>query len=307
MFKLYKAFIILGLIFSGLTANADVIKLIVPFAQGGSADLLARQVQKHLLDDLGKTVVVEYRAGASGEIGSSAVANADSKDLVLLLNGPGIITTSLLKDKLSYNESNLVPLVHMGYVPFVVVVSKKSGIKNFKELQNLDANRPIFYGSSGHATASHLAGVVLQGQVNKNLTHVPYKGTGQAIPDLISGNLDALLIHWTSVAQLVQNDQITALAIESDHRIPELPNVPTMREFGLSNFGYQGYLVLFSNATTDLVLQKQVQQSVSKFVVSGSYTHSSGYVRDQSNATVSTFFQTEKQRYSKILKNLDVK
>ena len=305
MLRLCRALFVFVLIFSALQVNADVIRLVVPFAQGGSADLLARQVQKHLLDDLGKTVVVEYRAGASGEIGTAAVANADSRELVLLLNGPGIITTSLLKDKLSYNETNLVPLVHMGYVPFVVVVSKKSGIRTFKELQNIDSDRPIFYGSSGQATASHLAGVVLQSQINKNLTHVPYKGTGQAIPDLLSGNLDALLIHWTSVAQLVQSDQITALAIESDHRISELPAVPTMREFGLSNFGHQGYLVLFSNATTDLVLQKQVQQSVAKFVASSAYAYS-GYVRDQTS-TISNFFPAEKQRYNKILKNLEVK
>lgn len=297
------------LLLTSLATSAETIRLIVPFSQGGNADQLARLIQKTLIQDLNKTVVVEYHPGASGEIGTAVVANSDPRELVLLLNGPSIITTSLTKDKLSYNEANLTPLVHMGYVPFVLVVSKKSGIRSFKDLQNLDSQRPITYGSSGVLTATHLAAISLQQQLGKNFIHVPYKGSGQAIPDLIGGNLDALIIHWTAVDQFIKSDQITALAIETDQRLSQLPDVPTFKEFGIENSGKHGYLVLFSNANTNKVLQNQIKQSLNKLINDPSKSNpyvDMGFVKAKKPLQLQDYFSTEKQRYSKIVQNVTV-
>lgn len=301
-----KKILLIVLITFGINVSAETIRLVVPFAQGGGGDQLARVMQKHLVQDLHKTVIVELRPGASTEIGTAVVANADPKDLVLLMNSPSIIINSLTKDKLSYSESNLTPLIHLGYVPFILVVSKKSGIKTFKDLQNIDSNRPIMYGSSGPATGTHLSGAVLQKSLGKNFIHVPYKGSGQAIPDLISGNIDMLLIHWTAVSQYVESGQITALAIESDHRLKQLPTVPTFKEFGIPNVGQHGYIVIFSNVTTETVLQNQVKKSLLKMVNDPDKNNpylALGYIKEKDPTVVQDYFKTEKQRYSKILQN----
>ena len=301
-----KLLLLITLSLFSLTTVANTVKLIVPFAQGGISDQMARLIQRHLEQDVNLNVIVEYRPGASGEIGTAAVANSDSKELVLLVNGPGIITTSLLKDKLSYNENNLVPMVNLGYVPFVLIVSKKSKFESFKDLQKLDADRNVTYGSSGPATAIHLAGINLQTQINKHWTHVPYKGQGQALPDLIGGNIDAMVIHWPVVAQLVATGQITALAIESNHRMTQFPNIPTFKEFGISNVGKYGYLVLMSNTTSQTALQKQVQQSVLKMLDSNAYKEL-GWIKDKNSVLPSDFLQVEKQKFQPIIPLIDTR
>jgi len=304
-----KKILFLILTIFSLGASAENIRLVVPFAQGGSADQMSRIIQKNLVQDLHKVVVVEYRPGASSEIGTAAVANSDPKDLVLLINGPGIIISSLTKDHLSYSESNLVPLVHLGHVPFVLVTSKKSGIKTFNDLQNIDPRRTITYGSSGTATGTHLAAASLQQQLGKNFIHVPYKGSGQAIPDLISGNIDMLMIHWNSVDQFIKADQITALAVDSDNRLTQLPKVPTLKEFGISNSGRHGYLVLFSNTTVDRRLQNQVRQSVLNMVNNTNpenpYTEL-GFIKEKDPTALQDYFKTEKQRYNRILRHINL-
>lgn len=292
------------------TAMAESTKLIVPFTQGGNADQLARLIQKHVQQDINHNIVVDFRPGASGEIGTAFVANSDSKDLVLLLNGPSMAMTSLLKDKLSYNENNLVPLVHLGHVPFVLVVSKKSGIRTFKDLQNLDPQRSITYASGGVGTATHMAGATLHRQLGKNFIHVPYKGSGQVIPDLISGNVDALIIHWTAVAQHIQADQITALAIESETRLSPLPGVPTFKEFGISNSGRHGYLVLYSNQTAEKKLQSQIQKSVLSMITDpgkNTFYKDFGFVSEKNPIPPTDFIGLEKQKYQKVLQIMDLK
>jgi tripartite-type tricarboxylate transporter receptor subunit TctC len=293
----------------GTVASAETIRLVVPFAQGGGGDQLARVIQKHISQDIGKTIVVEIRPGASTEIGTAIVANSDSKELVLLLNAPSIVINGITKDKLSYKESNLIPLVHFGHVPFVLVVSKKSGIKSFRDLENLDPNRILTYGSSGTATGTHLSMVNFSQHVKKNMLHVPYKGSGAAIPDLISGNIDALMIHWTAVNQFIETDQITAIAIESDKRLAQLPGVPTFREFGIPNVGLHGWQVLFSNATSQTQLQNQIALSLSRMISDDKKNNlyrELGYVKEKDPLNLKDFMKIEKQRYSKILKQVDL-
>jgi|688.fasta_scaffold193177_2 tripartite-type tricarboxylate transporter receptor subunit TctC len=289
--------------------SAHNIKLVVPFAPGGPADSVARLIQKDLSQELNKSIVLEFKAGASGEIGTAIVANAESENLLLLLNGPGIITTSLLKDKLSYNENNLIPLVNIGYTPCVLVVSKKSQIKNFKDLQNIDASRPITYGSSGYATATNLAGESLKLQLNKNFIHVPYKGSGAAIPNLISGDIDALIIGYNSVLQFIESEQVVPLAIESDFRLPSLPNVPTFKELGVDDPGKHIWLTLFSNNTADTETQQQVKQVLIKILSNPEKFKNYENLGFRPMATLlptTDFFQVEKRKYRPILKNINI-
>lgn len=279
----------------------EPIRLIVPFAQGGIVDQTARIIQQHVEQDLNINLVVEYRAGASGEIGTAFVANADPKELIFVINGPPMITTSLIKeDKLTYKENQLVPLVNLGYVPFVLVASKKSRLVNFTDFLNLDANRSITYGSSGTASSTHLAGLNLSKRTNKNMIHVPYKGSGQALPDLVGGHIDVMPVHWPVVSQLIQTGQVTALAIESDTRIAQLPNVPTFREFGISNIGKYGYLVLLSNTSNQTTLQKNIQQSVLRLLELPAYKQM-GWIKEKNAIPPVDFIQSEKNKFKPVL------
>ena len=289
--------------------SAQNIKLVVPFAPGGPAESVARLIQKDLSQELNKSIILEFKVGASGEIGTAIVANTESENLMLLINGAGIITTSLLKDKLSYNENNLIPLVNIGYTPRVLVVSKKSQIKNFKDLQNIDASRPITYGSSGHATATHLAGESLKIKLNKNFIHIPYKGSGAAIPNLISGEIDALIIGYNSVLQLIESGQVIPLAIESDFRLPLLPNVPTFRELKVDDPGKHIWLTLFSNNSADITTQQQVKQGLIKILSDPEKFKNYENLGFRPMATLlppTDFFQVEKRKYRPILENRNI-
>jgi tripartite-type tricarboxylate transporter receptor subunit TctC len=292
------------------SAAADTVRLIVPYAQGGGGDQLARVIQKHLSQDINKNVVVEIKPGATTEIGTAIAANSDSKELVLLLNGPTIVVNSLVKEKLTYNPANLVPMIHFGHIPFVLVVSKKSGIKTFKDLENLPPGKVLTYGSSGTASGTHMAMVGLNQQLKKNMLHVPYKGSGQVIPDLISGNIDALMIHWTAVNQFIETDQIIPIAVETDQRLTQLPKVPTFKEFGIANVGKHGYLLMFSNVTIKTNLQNEITLSLSRMINDPDKTsvfRELGYIKEKDPLAVQNFFPTETQRYSRIIKSLNLK
>lgn len=290
-----------------VAATAQPIRIIVPFASGGQGDLLARLVQKTLVQDLNKDVVVEIKPGASAEIGTAYVANSTSKDLILLVNGPSILINRVIKGPANYNEKNLVPLITTGYVPFVLVVSKKSGIKSFKDFQEIDSSRRIAYGSSGTGSATHLAFEVLNQEINKNLIHIPYKGFGASLTDLISGNIDALFAHWPAVMPYILSGQVTALAIESPTRIAKLPDVPTLKEFNISYSSREGWNLWWVNANSDPALRDLVKKSILKMMESqkdsGEYSDL-GLRYDEDPLAVQDFLDKERQKYHKLLQKI---
>lgn len=297
--------LLLTVLFCTLTSLAQAqTRLVVPYAQGGSADNMARLIQRHLAQDIDEKILVEYAPGASTEIGSDLVANADPKDLVLLINGPPIFTTGIKKNKLDFYESRLQPVYHLGSVPFVLVVSKKLGVRTFGEFQALDAGRKISYGSSGVLSATHIAGASVGSATGKNFLHVPYKGSGQAIPDLIGGHIDALVIHWNSVAQLAQTDQVIALAVDADARIPGLPQVPTFRELGINRMNRHGWLIVMSNKTHQAKKVQQIQHSLSKLAGTSEYRES-GFVKENRQPSVQEFYSSGSKTYAPLVKQAE--
>ena len=297
--------ILLTLLFCFLTISVQAqTRLVVPYAQGGAADQMARLIQKHLLQDINEKVLVEFAPGASTEIGMDLVANSGSNEIVLLINGPPIFTTGIKKNKLDFYQSRLQLVHHLGNVPFVLVVSKKLGVRNFAEFQALDSKRKISYGSSGVLSATHIAGASLGNATDKNLLHVPYKGSGQAIPDLIGGHNDAMVIHWNSVAQLVQSDQLVALAVDSDQRLTELSQVPTFRELGLNRINRHGWLIIFSNKTSQTKKITEIQQSLYRFTTGQDYKES-GFVRESRQPTAQEFYNQGLKTYTAIIKQVE--
>ena len=259
-----KILLVLLLTMAAIAQAADIVKIIVPFNTGGAADLLARQLQKDLGGAIKKTFVVEYKPGASGYIGAAYLAN--QRETALMIQGPALIASLLGQDPTAFSEAQIVPLVYVGYVPFVLVTSHRSGLGTFQDIQRTGADRVINFGSSGTMSGTHIAGEIFKASVNKNFVHIPYKGSGQAFPDLISGNLDALFIHYNAVLPLIEDQRVNTIAIETEQRHPRLPDVPTFRELGISNIGHMGWLAVFTNSNGDPAEQAQIRDALIKIL-----------------------------------------
>jgi tripartite-type tricarboxylate transporter receptor subunit TctC len=226
-------------------ANAQPpIALVVPMSPGGPADALARTLEQTLTTALNRSIVVEVRAGAAGEIGAGHVAKQD-RGTVLLLASVSLATNNTEKNKLYNIDLDLQPVFYFGHMPTVLVTSSRLPYQNFQDIQKI--KKTLSYASGGVGTTSHLTGAELSRILQKDMIHVPYKGAGQAIVDLIGGNVDIRFMAGSVAFPYVQSGQLRALAVVSDQRLPQYPQIPTFRELGYENFGFKTWFMLLAN------------------------------------------------------------
>jgi tripartite-type tricarboxylate transporter receptor subunit TctC len=304
--------IIVGVLFLALPVCADnsVIKLVVAYSPGGSLDKVSRAVEETLSKEINKKIVVEYKLGAGGSIGTSYVANFDPNETVLMVNNSPVVINTVIKDPPPYDENRLVPIAFIGRIPLILVVSKKSGIKNFKDWMKMDSTRPILYGSSGIGSGSHISTEVFKNKTNKNLVHVPYKGIPPFLLDLIAGNIDAAFVPSVNALPYIESGQIIPIAVESATRLHQLPTVPTLKENGIDDTADTFWFMLFSNQTNntdELVQIKQAmvrilsdKEKVKIFEETGLIINKKKIIPDPA------FIPSEKVRFLKITKGLNV-
>jgi tripartite-type tricarboxylate transporter receptor subunit TctC len=300
-----KILFILLLAIATVSQAADVIKIIVPFNTGGAADLLARQLQKDLGSAVNKTFVVEYKPGASGDIAAAYVAN--QRDTTLMIQGPALIASMVGRDPTTFSEAQIVPMVYVGYVPFVLVTSPRSGLKTFQDIQRTGTDRVINFGSSGTMSGTHIAGEIFKASVNKNFVHIPYKGSGQTFPDLIAGNLDALFIHYNAVLPLIEGQRVNPIAVETEQRHPQLPDVPTFRELGIPNIGHMGWLAVFTNSNGDPAEQAQIRDALIRILKdknSATAYHAMGWEIARNLIPAKNFYEVEKSKMRRVTKSI---
>lgn len=227
-----------------------LIRLVVPFAPGGSTDTVARLLAERLRIALGQTVIVENRPGAGGNIGGDAVAKAapDGYTLLLAAAGPTVINPSLYR-KLPYSPTrDLAPVTMLVHEPSLLAVNAALPVHNVRDLISYAKARPdqLSFGSAGNGTPAQLAGELLNQLAGLHLQHVPYKGTGPAIADLLAGQITLVIDNIPPLMPHVQSGKLRALAVASDKRSAALPNVPTAEESGLKGFvisGWKGVMV----------------------------------------------------------------
>lgn len=222
---------------------AKPIRMVVPFPPGGGNDVIARIVAQKLSTRFGQSVVVENKAGANGIVGLTAVMQAapDGYTLGIAAAGPMAVNPSLY-DKLPYNPvKDFEPITNMVIYPLLLVTHPSLPAKNMKEFLALAKERPgkIFFASPGSGNSGHLAGELLNSIAKVNTVHVPYKGQGPAMSDLLAGQVHALYSSIPSVLPHVQQGRLNALAIGSAKRLSSLPNIPTIAESGVP--GYEAY------------------------------------------------------------------
>jgi tripartite-type tricarboxylate transporter receptor subunit TctC len=238
------------------------IRLIVPFAPGGGTDVLARIVGQRLSEKWGKAVIVENQPGASGSIGSKAVERAAPDGYTLVMASTGALmslATFYDKDGPFDVKAHFSPVTLVADPPYVITASAKLPVKNVADLIALAKSKPgqLTFGSSGVGAASHLSGELFQKEAGVEMLHVPYKGTGAAVTDLVAGRIDIMFAPPQTVEPLVKAGKLKALATTGKTRSPLFPDLPTASESGLPGYEAVGWFGLLAPAhTPDAIVHK---------------------------------------------------
>jgi tripartite-type tricarboxylate transporter receptor subunit TctC len=213
------------------------IRIIVRFAPGGSVDISARVLAVPMAEELGQSVVVENRVGAGGRIGAASVAKAAPDGYTLLAGSSGSLTAmeAVAKEMPYHVLQNFVPITLVNITPMAVVAGRGSSVRDLGELLKAAKASPgtIGVGSAGLGTSNHLAIELLQSVSGAKFLHVPYKGSGQALADLLGGQIPIMVDQIASSLGYVKQKQLRVLAVMSDTRSPFLPDVPSTAELGL--------------------------------------------------------------------------
>jgi tripartite-type tricarboxylate transporter receptor subunit TctC len=232
------------------------IKVIVPFPPGGGADTLIRLISPTLGELLKQSVVIENRPGASGAIGAELVAQAPSDGYTLLMGSTAAVTEK--------NITQFAPVALVSASPYLVTVGPTLNVSSIKALIAYAKVNPgkVRYGSSGPGSASHLAGELFASMAGLELLHVPYKGTGQALTDLLAGHIDLMFAPAQTVMPQIESGKLIALAQTGAKRSEALPNIPTVAEAGLSGYSAVGWFGLFAPANTPKSVVQKINQNV---------------------------------------------
>ncbi|MBR0654519.1 Bug family tripartite tricarboxylate transporter substrate binding protein [Plastoroseomonas arctica] len=212
------------------------LRFVVPFVAGGSTDVAARIIADHMSQGLGQPVIVENRGGSGGNIGGDIVAKAPPDGHTLLMGVTGLLTTNQhIYPSMSFDVARDLAPVSMAYTSdMVIVVNNRLPVRTLREFVELAKQRPgaMSFGSSGHGASTHTAAELFKLQAGIDVVHVPYRGSGGAMNDLIAGNIEMMLVQIAATIGAIQGTQIRALAVTGPQRHALLPEVETVTEAG---------------------------------------------------------------------------
>jgi len=222
------------------------IKMIVPFAAGGSADILGRILSQELTKSLGQNVIVENRGGAGGNLGAELVAKSPADGYTILLASGSMMTVNpFIYKKASINYlKDLTYITTIATVPMVIAVSPKLPVNSLAELIALAKTKELYFGSAGIGSQIHMANENFIYSAGIHATHVPYKGENPALNDLIAGQIDFMAGNFPATGGFAKSGQVKALAVTSSKRLKQLPNIPTVAEAAIPGFENTGWYAL---------------------------------------------------------------
>jgi tripartite-type tricarboxylate transporter receptor subunit TctC len=290
------------------------VRLVVPFAPGGSTDIIARVLGQKLNELWGQPIVVDNRAGGSTVIGTDIVAkSAPDGHTLLVTPAPFTIVPSLIA-KLPYDpHKDFEPITLINTTPLVVVVHPGVPAKSIKDLIALAKSRPgaLNYGSSGAGGSNHLAGELFNAQAGVKMVHIPYKGNAPALADLVGGHVDLVFNGLTSALPLIKSGKLRPLGVTSLNRAGSLPQVPTLDESGLKGFQAVAWNGLTAPARTPKDVINRINADVQKVVRSPELIEklkSEG--SDPVGSTVdqyAAFLRDEIAKWNKVIKLANIK
>ncbi len=222
------------------------IRFVVPYPPGGPTDLMARLLQTELQTRLGVSVIIDNKGGAGGNIGSADVAKqapADGYTILLAASGPMAVNSSLYKTMIFNPLTDLAPVIQISSFPLVLEVHPKVGVSTVKEFVALAKSKKLelSFASAGNGTPQHLAGEIFNTQMDTNITHIPYRGAGPALTDLVGGQVNVMFDILGSSLPYISAGKLVPLAVTSAKRSPQLPNVPTMAEAGAAGVEFTAW------------------------------------------------------------------
>jgi tripartite-type tricarboxylate transporter receptor subunit TctC len=291
------------------------IRMIVPYPPGGGTDVVARVISAKLQEWYGQAVLVENRPGATGTIGADAVAKSAPDGYTLIMghvNSHGI-APNLFKT-LPYDAiKDFAAVSYVGYVPNVLAVHPSVNAKSVKELVALAKSQPgkMNYASSGNGSTQHLAGEMFKQLTGTDIVHIPYKGSGDAIKDLLAGTVNMNFDTMPPVLPHIQAGKLRGLAISTPKRLAQLPDVPTFVEAGITGFDVTNwYGVMAPGGTPREIVQKlnadinkamQVPEVRTRLEAVGTQ------LNEQSAAQFEAFMKAEVAKYAKLIKDANIK
>ena len=293
---------------------AKPVRLIVPFAPGGPVDITARIVGQKLGETFNQQFIVETRAGASGTIGAELVAKSAPDGYTILVSSSSIAITPHMYRKLNYDAArDLAPVTVVMTSPFLLSITTSLPAKSVKELVAIAKARPgeLSFGSSGPGSSTHLTGELLTSVTGTKMSHVPYKGQGQAITDVIAGYIQLMFLSPPSAKQYVDAGRLRALAITSDQRFSQMPNVPTFVESGYKELVTGSWYAVWLPAKTPEAIHSRLHTELVRIVnlpdVRNRIVELGAVPVGNSVAEFDAFQKAESMRWARIIKDAGVK
>ncbi|MCK9510430.1 MAG: tripartite tricarboxylate transporter substrate binding protein [Pigmentiphaga sp.] len=294
---------------------SQTLRLVVPFPPGGPTDALARRLADGLSKPLGQTVIVENRAGAGGNIGAEYVANAKPDGYTLLFgtSGPLAINTSLY-DSLNYDpRTSFEPIVRIGHLPNILVVHPSLPAANLEELIGYARENPdkLSYASSDNGASSHLAGVLFNDMAGTSVLHVPYRGTGPALNDLLGGQVSMAFTDILTALPHVRSGALRPIGLAAAERSAALPELPSLHEQGLDGYDVSVFFGIVAPAgTPDTVVEKLNQafgQALDDPAVRDAL-QAQGIVRaaDATPAGLGSFIEAEVDKWRNVIQSANI-
>lgn len=245
------------------------IQIIVPFAAGGGADIVARLLGQRMSETWGQPVIVENRPGASGNIGTGIVAKAKPDGYTLLMASSAYVINPNLYKSIPYDPiKSFAPITQPALLPNILVVNPSLPVKSVAELITYakSASKAVAYASAGTGTGTHLAAEMFKLQAGVEMLHVPYKGGGAVLNDLLGGQVSLTFATLPSVLQYVKTGKLRPLAMTTTKRWSELPDVPTLAESGLPGFEISTWIGLLAPAGTPQSIIDKIHAEVVRIV-----------------------------------------
>ncbi|MCC7081426.1 MAG: tripartite tricarboxylate transporter substrate binding protein [Burkholderiales bacterium] len=291
------------------------IRLIVPYAPGGNIDITARTISPGLSEVLGTSVVVDNRAGASGQIGVDLVAKSPPDGYTLVVGSTGTITGApSLFPKLPYDPvRDLVGISTVTDVPLVIVVHPSMRARDMKELVALAKRKPgsMTFGSAGAGTTNHLAGEMFQMATGVKFTHVPYKGSGPALIDLMGGQIDLVFDQLTASIGYIRGGKLRAIGVTAQKRSAQIPDVPTLAEQGCKGCEASTFTGLFAAAATPKAIVDRLAAATAKVVASKPvqerFASLGAEARSSTPEYLAQFVREDLARWARVVKQAGIK
>ena len=282
------------------------VRIVVPWPPSGNVDITARTVAPAFGEALGQQVVVENRAGAAGAIGSAAVAKSPADGYTLLLGSSGTITAGPAVWKAQHYDplKDFIAVGPIQSVPIVLTAAPKTPVTNYAEFVSLVKSKQVSVASAGSGSSNHLALELYMRMANVKVLHVPYKGSGPAITDLLGSQVECMMDQLTASIGHIRDGRIKAIAISSTKRSPLLPNVPTLEEVGVKGYEALTWTGIMAPAGTPPAIVEKLSSSLRKALTNATVRERFGgmgvEIMDMAQPGFAAYVRTDFDKWQKV-------